>query len=80
MPKNITIIERKCKCGLHIIPTPFDGVRWYWGRHAVNECTMELPNLRCWCGRLRSEHQDKFGHDPLVSRVILDNLESGPIV
>jgi hypothetical protein len=50
----------RCHCGLHRIPPSFTGVRWYWSVHRADACTLELPNLRCWCGLLRSEHQQ--GH------------------
>lgn len=48
--------EGACKCGAHTVPEWADGVQWYWQRHARDTCTLELPNLRCWCGLLRSEH------------------------
>ena len=45
-----------CKCGQMQVPAGVDGVNWYWQRHARDGCTLELPNTRCWCGLLRSEH------------------------
>ena len=56
----------RCKCGLKEVPAGCDGVQWYWQRHARYACTLELPNLKCWCGRLRSEHID--GHDETAPR------------
>jgi hypothetical protein len=53
-----------CKCNLHTVPAGIDRVNWYWARHAREECTVELPNLVCWCGRTRAEHQNKDGHNP----------------
>ena len=46
----------QCKCGGHTVPAGCDGVQWYWQRHGRDACTLELPNLRCWCGLLRHEH------------------------
>ncbi len=54
--------EAKCKCGLMTVREGFDGNSWYWQRHSRELCYVELPNSKCWCGRLRSEHTD--GHDP----------------
>lgn len=51
-----------CKCGLHAIRAGITGIVWYWSRHTREECLLQLPNERCWCGRLRSEHQDEHGH------------------
>lgn len=51
----------KCACGLHEVPRGVDGVNWYWQRHAREGCALELPNEKCWCGRLRSEHIDGHG-------------------
>lgn len=56
--------KKLCKCGLHIIPETITGVKWFWARHTKETCTVELPNIRCWCGRLRTEHQNDEGHDP----------------
>lgn len=46
----------KCKCGLKDIPAGVNIIRWYWQEHSRTRCTLELPNERCWCGLLRSEH------------------------
>lgn len=46
----------QCKCGQHEVPAGCDGIQWYWQRHGRTACTLELPNERCWCGLLRSEH------------------------
>jgi hypothetical protein len=46
----------KCPCGQHDIPAAIDGIQWYWQRHARTGCTLELPDLVCWCGLKRSEH------------------------
>jgi hypothetical protein len=53
-------IEVSCKCGLHKIPAWANGVSWYWQLHKRDVCMLELPNIRCWCGLLRSEHLE--GH------------------
>lgn len=45
-----------CKCGQHQIPDWADVVSWYWQKHGRTGCTLELPNERCECGLLRSEH------------------------
>lgn len=65
-PMRCPPAPKQCKCGLHEIPEWVDGVNWYWGHHTQDKCTVELPNERCWCGRLRTEHQNKEGHDPDV--------------
>lgn len=52
-----------CDCGAGWIPKRIDGVMWYWQRHSRTGCTLELPNSRCWCGLLRSEHIE--GHRKL---------------
>jgi len=54
-----------CACGLREIPSGVDGVQWYWQRHAREGCTLELPNHRCSCGLLRSEHLE--GHQRAVT-------------
>ncbi len=54
--------KQQCKCGQQEVPAGAHGVNWYWQNHARDKCVLELPNLRCWCGMLRSEHID--GHDP----------------
>lgn len=54
----------RCNCGLHIIPAGFDIVKWYWQEHGRNVCTLQLPNERCWCGLLRSEHIEGHAPDP----------------
>jgi hypothetical protein len=46
----------QCKCEQHEIPIGVDGINWYWQRHSREACTLELPNRKCWCGLLRSEH------------------------
>lgn len=53
----------RCKCGQREVPAGCDGVRWYWQRHGRDACTLELPNKRCWCGLLRSEHIDGHRED-----------------
>ncbi len=60
-----------CACDLHEVPAGIDGVNWYWQRHTRKGCTLELPNARCWCGRLRSEHLD--GHDPKAEEKSADS-------
>jgi hypothetical protein len=59
-------VAGRCKCDQHEVPAGCDGVQWYWSRHTRVACTLELPNLKCWCGRLRSEHID--GHDETAPR------------
>jgi len=66
----------KCQCGLHEVPAGVDGVNWYWQRHSREGCTLELPNTRCWCGRLRSEHID--GHNPETPRPDGDGIPDPP--
>ena len=53
----------KCKCKLKEV-NGTDIISWYWQEHSAALCTVELPNLRCWCGLLRSEHVE--GHNPEV--------------
>ena len=53
-----------CKCGQREIPPGAHAVSWYWQTHGRDACTLELPNVRCWCGLLRSEHID--GHAKAV--------------
>ncbi len=60
-PKKVHAEAGRCKCGLHEIPAHANVVSWYWQQHARDICVVELPNEKCWCGRLRSEHTD--GHD-----------------
>ena len=55
------------RCDLHEVPAGCDAVQWYWSRHTRVVCTMELPNLKCWCGRLRSEHLDGHALDVVPS-------------
>lgn len=50
-----------CKCGHLMIPKRSDSVSWYWQSHGLRVCTLELPDLVCWCGLKRSEHID--GHE-----------------
>lgn len=50
----------QCKCAQMEVPAGIDRVKWYWQVHGRDACTLELPNKRCWCGLLRSEHID--GH------------------
>jgi len=45
-----------CKCGQMPIPSYVNGIHWYWQFHTRKKCTLELPNSKCWCGLLRSEH------------------------
>ena len=45
-----------CNCGFVDIPEGFHVVSWYWQEHSVKACTLQLPNVKCWCGLLRSEH------------------------
>ncbi len=51
---------KPCQCGHLLIPRRHDGydygVQWYWQRHSVKLCQLELPDLVCWCGLKRSEH------------------------
>ncbi len=54
----------RCKCGLQELQEGIHGSHWYWALHTRDACTLELPDERCWCGRLRSEHQNAEGHDP----------------
>ena len=55
--------DQHCACGLHTIPHHIVGIKWYWSHHTRRRCLLELPDVRCWCGRLRSEHQNQEGHD-----------------
>lgn len=51
--------ERKagpCKCGMREIPAHADVVKWYWQEHGRERCSVDLPNERCDCGLLLSEH------------------------
>jgi hypothetical protein len=66
--------EQRCLCGLHVIRAGVNGVHWYWALHTRERCSLDLPNERCWCGRLRSEHQDEHGHEPGArdARVLAD--------
>lgn len=56
MTKPVPRVAAPCKCGLHQIPGWADQVSWFWQLHSRNVCTLELPNSRCECGLLRSEH------------------------
>jgi len=62
--------QSQCACGLHKIAGGIHGIRWYWAVHARDVCVLELPNERCWCGRLRSEHQNQEGHDPAAKDTV----------
>lgn len=78
-PKEIDPYKRNpkaglCECALMEVPAGCDGVQWYWQRHARDGCTLELPNIRCWCGLLRSEHVT--GHDE-SKRHLLNNSPDG---
>lgn len=64
--KPVQYPRSRCACGLHTIAGGIHGIRWYWAVHARDRCVLELPNEKCWCGRLRSEHQDQAGHDPVA--------------
>jgi hypothetical protein len=48
-----------CKCG-HFLVNLGVTHNWYWQTHNAKVCTLELPDLVCWCGLKRSEHID--GH------------------
>lgn len=50
-----------CQCKRLEIPAGVDGCNWYWQYHTRTKCTVELPDLTCWCGLKRSEHNT--GHD-----------------
>lgn len=63
--------EGPCKCGLKTIPAYADAISWYWQMHARDKCTLELPNERCWCGLLRSEHLE--GHADKQSEKVADS-------
>jgi len=66
----------QCLCGLKEVAAGVDGVQWYWQRHTREGCTLELPNKRCWCGLLRSEHLT--GHAENVSpNVAVEPLAEG---
>lgn len=49
-----------CCCG-HRLVRPNMREIWYWQNHSTAGCTLELPDLICWCGLKRSEHVD--GHN-----------------
>lgn len=45
-----------CACGHQLIPAHAGRIIWYWQEHGRDRCTLELPDLTCWCGLRRSEH------------------------
>lgn len=49
----------RCSCGHRLVKQGTISC-WYWQRHSEHTCTLELPDLTCWCGLRRSEHVD--GH------------------
>lgn len=53
-----------CMCGHRWIPARVDRVSWYWQMHGRDRCTLELPDLVCWCGLKRSEHVDGHAESP----------------
>jgi len=55
----------KCICGQMDVPAAIDVVQWYWQHHSRTGCTLELPDLVCWCGLKRSEHLN--GHADVPS-------------
>lgn len=59
----------RCVCGEHEIPKAIDGINWYWQHHSRTGCTLELPDIVCWCGLKRSQHKQD-GHKP--SAVFVD--------
>lgn len=67
-------LAARCICGQQEIPAGADGMQWYWQHHSrVGPCVLELPNQRCWCGRLRSEHVD--GHAAVLESEQLRSAE-----
>jgi len=52
----------KCFCGQKVIDAGVDKISWYWTNHGRMECTLQLPDNKCWCGLKRSEHIE--GHNP----------------
>ncbi len=56
--------EGPCKCGLRQLRAHEGGHSWYWQLHTREKCTLELPNARCWCGLLRSEHLEGHAAHP----------------
>lgn len=68
----------KCKCELHEIPDYINGgINWYWSYHTRTKCTLELPNKKCWCGRLRSEHLDGHAKEESLNGFELSFERSG---
>ena len=49
-----------CACG-HFFVDRNARCYWYWQTHSLGGCTLELPDVVCWCGLKRSEHID--GHN-----------------
>lgn len=48
-----------CSCGHRLIRKGVDVSyvsHWYWQTHSQTRCTLELPDLVCWCGLRRSQH------------------------
>jgi len=74
----------QCSCGLKEIPVGVNVISWYWQEHSRTKCTAELPNERCWCGLLRSEHTQGHAkeHDTLpymlVAAPATDKCPFGP--
>lgn len=69
--ENRNVNLQRCHCGQHSMERPdIHGINWYWSEHTREACTLELPNVRCWCGRLRSEHID--GHAAPVTPPAVD--------
>jgi len=67
----------KCACGMKEVPAAIDGVQWYWQSHSRTGCTLELPNLVCWCGLKRSEHIT--GHADGVPKVAEPAAQVGAV-
>lgn len=69
--ENRNVNLQRCHCGQHSMERPdIHSINWYWSKHTREACTLELPNVRCWCGRLRSEHID--GHAAPVTPPAVD--------
>lgn len=64
-PSTVGLLESEikeglpCACG-HRLVRPNMRELWYWQTHSLKVCTLELPDIVCWCGLKRSEHVD--GH------------------
>lgn len=59
--------SKVCKCGQKEIPFNVDRVSWYWQLHGRDKCTLELPNIKCQCGLLRSEHIEGHANEQCLS-------------